>query len=159
MTLKHKIFLIAGFISVNTFAQRFNWSASAGYPAIANGYLGAVDLTTDAQGNVYTFDYANLDQVCQGDTIERVSNGSNLFVYKFDSNGELIWGKAFGAGAGGGSVVPLNLEIGSDNNLYALVHITSNTIVTEYSTFQANSHPKVILSNNKNGKLQWVKFG
>ena len=157
MTLKHTLFFIAAIISVNTFAQRFNWSSSAGYPATANGYLGAVDLTTDAQGNVYTFDYANLDQVCQGDTIERVSNGSNLFVYKFDSNGELIWGKAFGAGAGGGLVVPLNLEIGSDNNLYALVHITSNNIVTEDSTFQANSPSNVILSINQNGMLNWVK--
>ena len=157
MTLKHTLFLIAAFISLNTFAQRFNWSTSAGYPATANGYLGSVDLTTDAQGNVYTFDFANLDQVCQGDTIERVSNGSNLFVYKFDSNGELIWGKAFGAGSGGGSVVPLNLEFGPDNNLYALVHITSNNIVTEDSTFQANSPSNVILSINQNGMLNWVK--
>ena len=155
MTLKHTLFLIAAFISVNTFAQRFNWSTSAGYPAIANGYLGAVDLTTDAQGNVYTFDYANLDQVCQGDTIEKVSNGSDLFVYKFNPNGELIWGKAFGTSSG--LVVPLNLEMGPDNNLYALVHITSNNIVTEDSTFQVISPTNVILNINENGTLNWVK--
>ena len=157
MTLKHTLFLIAAFISVNTFAQRFNWSSSAGYPATANSYLGAVDLTTDAQGNVYTFDYANLDQVCQGDTIERVSNGSNLFVYKFNQNGELIWGKAFGAGEGGGSVVPLNLEMGPDNNLYAVVHINGNDIVSENATFQVISPTNVILSINENGTLNWVE--
>jgi hypothetical protein len=155
MTLKHTLFLIAAFISVNTFAQRFNWSTSAGYPAIANGYLGAVDLTTDAQGNVYTFDFANLDQVCQGDTIEKVSNGSDLFVYKFNPNGELIWGKAFGTSSG--LVVPLNLEMGPDNNLYALVHINSNNIVTEDSTFQVISPTNVILNINENGTLNWVK--
>lgn len=155
MTLKHTLSLIAAFISVNTFAQRFNWSTSAGYPAIANGYLGAVDLTTDAQGNVYTFDFANLDQVCQGDTIEKVSNGSDLFVYKFNPNGELIWGKAFGTSSG--LVVPLNLEVGPDNNLYALVHINSNNILTEDSTFQVISPTNVILNINENGTLNWVK--
>jgi hypothetical protein len=157
MTLKHTLFLIAAFISVNTFAQRFNWSASAGYPAIANSYLGAVDLTTDAQGNVYTFDNANLDQVCQGDTIEKVSGGSNLFVYKFSPNGELIWGKAFGPGPGGGSVVPLNLEMGPDNNLYALVHNSGNLIVTENATFEVNGPTNFILSIDENGTLNWVE--
>jgi hypothetical protein len=157
MTLKHTLFLIAAFISVNTFAQRFNWSASSGYPEIVNSYRGAVDLTTDAQGNVYTFDYANLDQVCQGDTIERVSNGSNLFVYKFNPNGELIWAKAFGSGEAGAAVVPLNLEMGPDNNLYALVHINGNDIVSEDGTFQVISPTNVILCIDENGMLNWVE--
>ncbi|MEZ5172397.1 MAG: T9SS type A sorting domain-containing protein [Bacteroidia bacterium] len=144
-------------ISFLASAQRFDWSTSAGYPAIANGYLGAVDLAADGEGNVYTFDYANLNQVCQGDTIEVVSPGSNLFVYKFSPDGNLIWGKAFGAGSGGGSVTPLNLEIGPDNSLYTLVHINASNIVTEDSIFQVSAPSNIILSINENGNINWVQ--
>lgn len=144
-------------VSNDISAQRFNWSTSAGYPGIANGYLGSVDLTSDPQGNVYTFDFANLNQVCQGDTIELASGGSNLFIYKFNPNGELIWGKAIGTGPGGGSVVPLNLEFGSDNNLYALVHINANNIVTEDSTFLVSGPSNIILNINEDGILNWAK--
>jgi hypothetical protein len=155
--IAHVLCLFMLIFSHELSAQRFNWSTSAGYPGIANGYLGAVDLTSDPEGNVYTFDFANLNQVCQGDTIELVSGGSNLFVYKFNADGELIWGKAFGTGSGGGSVVPLNLEFGSDNNLYALVHINANNIATEDSIFQVNGPSNIILNINEDGVLNWVK--
>jgi hypothetical protein len=138
-------------------AQRFNWSTSAGYPGVANSYYGTVDLATDNDGNVYVMDFANLNQVCQGDTIELVSPGSNLFVYKFSPEGNLIWAKAFGAGSGGGSVTPLNLESGPDNSLFALIHINASNIVTEDSTFQVSAPSNVILNINENGQINWVQ--
>lgn len=156
MTKKYLLFLILG-ISFHASAQRFNWSSSAGYPGIANSYLGAVDLVTDASGNVYTFDYGNLNQVCQGDTIELVSPGSNLFVYKFSPEGNLVWGKAIGPGPGGGSVVPLNLEYGNNNKLFALVHINANNILTEDTTFNVSAPANVILCFDENGDIEWVK--
>jgi hypothetical protein len=145
------------FVSFQAGAQRFNWSSSAGYPVVANSYLGAVDLATDNQGNVYTFDFANLNQVCQGDTIELVSPGSNLFIYKFDPEGNLIWGKAFAAGSGGGDVNPLNLEWGPDNSVFALVHINASNIISEDSTFLVSAPSNVILNINENGGINWVK--
>ncbi len=154
-TVSLAILILSLSFSVN--AQRFNWSSSAGYPAIANSYLGAVDLVTDASGNVYTFDYANLNQVCQGDTIELVSPGSNLFVYKFNPEGNLIWGKAFGVGSGGGSVTPLNLESGPDNSLFALVHINASNLITEDSLFQVSAPSNVILNIDENGSINWVQ--
>lgn len=154
---KKYITLFILLISFQAFGQRINWSESAGYPGIANSYLGAVDLTTDAEGNVYTFDFANLDQVCQGDTIELVSPGSNIFMYKFDPEGNLIWGKAFGTGSGGGDVNPLNLEWGPDNSLFALVHINASNIVSEDSTYLVSAPSNVILNINENGGINWVK--
>jgi hypothetical protein len=153
---KRYLSMILLLISFEAGAQRFNWSSSAGYPAIANSYLGAVDLVSDASGNVYTFDNANLNQVSQGDTIELVSPGSNLFMYKFNPEGNLIWGKSFGAGPGGGSVTPLNLEYGTDNRLYALVHINANDIVSEDSTFEVNAPVNVILCLTEDGELEYV---
>lgn len=154
---KKYLSLILLLISFEAGAQRFNWSSSAGYPGIPNSYLGAVDLVTDDQGNVYTFDFANLAQVCQGDTIEPVSPGPNIFIYKFGPLGELIWGKAFGAGSGGGNVTPLNLESGPDNSLFALVHINASNIVSEDSTYLVSAPSNVILNINENGSINWVQ--
>jgi hypothetical protein len=138
-------------------AQRFNWSTSAGYPGINNSYFGSVDLATDNDGNAYVFDYANIDQVCQGDTIPLASSGYNMYLYKFNPSGELLWGKAFGPGPGGATVTPLNLEFGSDNTLYALVHINASNIITYDSTYTAAGPSNVILSISENGALNWAK--
>lgn len=137
-------------------AQRFDWSTSAGYPGVANSYLGTVDLATDQEGNAYVMDYANTRQVCQGDTIELASSGYNLFLYKFNPEGDLIWGRAFGPGPGGATVKPLNLEFGPDNNLYALVNINANNIITQDSTYIISGPDNLILSINENGTINWI---
>lgn len=118
-------------ISISIQAQRFNWSTSAGYPGINNSYYGTVDLATDSNGNAYVMDNANLPQVCQGDTFNVNGSGYAMFIYKFNSSGELIWGRSYGTNAG--IVTPLNLEMGNDGNLYALAHInaTSNIYTSE----------------------------
>ena len=146
--------LLAFLISQTVLAQRFIWSESAGYQGVANSYNGTVDLCTDQQGNAYVFDYANGNQVCQNQTIQLVASGYNLFLYKFNPNGNLAWGKAFAPG-GGGSVTPLNLEMGTDNKLYALVHINGNNIISEDTTVLATSPTNVILCIDTAGNLEW----
>lgn len=136
-------------------AQRFNWSTSAGYPGVANSYLGAIDMATDDLGNVYVFDYANLPQVSQGVTINQNGSGMTLFVYKYSPNGELLWGKSIGTNAG--SLTPLNLEFGSDGKLYALVHTNSNDVITETETFSITGPVNLILSIDTDGEVLWVK--
>lgn len=156
-TIKQSLAIIAflSLISSAMQAQRFNWSASAGYPAVANSYLGAVDLVTDNLGNVYTFDFANLDQVCQGDTIELISQGTNLFVYKFNPEGELIWGKSYGTTSG--IVTPLNIEMGSDGKLYVLAHTNSNNILSENSSLILSGPTNFILCLESDGEPSWAQ--
>ena len=136
-------------------AQRFNWSTSAGYPGVANSYAGAVDMATDIEGNVYVFDYANLPQVSQGVTINQNGTGMTLFVYKYSPSGELLWGKSIGTNAG--SLTPLNLEMGTDGRLYALVHTNTNNVITETETFSVAGPVNLILAIDSQGVVEWVK--
>jgi len=142
--------------SSSALAQRFNWSTSAGYPGVANSYYGTVDLATDTEGNAYVMDYANLPQVCQGDTFTINGSGYAMFIYKFSPSGELIWGNSYGTNAG--SVSPLNLEMGSDGNLYALAHINgTNNIYTSEDTFLVAGPSNIILSIAPSGMVNWVQ--
>lgn len=154
----HKILFFILFVfgvCTFSFSQRFNWSTSAGYPGVSNSYLGAVDMATDEDGNVYVFDYANLPQVSQGVTINQNGSGMTLFIYKYDAEGDLNWGKSIGTNAG--SLTPLNLEFGSDGKLYALVHSNSNDVITETETFSVTGPANLILSIDTNGIVDWVK--
>ena len=138
------------------YAQRFNWSNNAGYPGINNSYYGSLDLCTDNEGNVDTFDFANSNQSCENQTKPLSSNGYNLFLYKFSPSGSFVWGKAFGPGPDGSIVTPMNLEIGPDNKIYALVHINGDNIVTENNTFNLNGPSNVILCANTEGEIEWA---
>jgi hypothetical protein len=145
------------FVCILTFAasaQRFDWSTSAGYPAINNSYNGALDLATDADGNAYVFDFANLAQVCQGTTVEVNGSGYALFVYKFNASGELLWARSFGTDAG--IVTPLNLVMGSDGFLYALVHTNTSDIYSDEGVFSVSGPKNVILKINSDGVLESV---
>jgi hypothetical protein len=96
-------------------------------------------------------DYANLPQVCQGVTIEMNGTGMVLFMYKFNPEGQLLWGKSFGTQAG--SLTPLNMEYGSDGNIYALAHTNSSGIISESTSFPINGPVNVILCINPDGTL------
>lgn len=151
MTIRFCFLSVFVFIVGLCNAQRFNWSTSAGYPGVANSYVGAIDMATDEDGNVYVMDYANLPQVCQGVTIEMNGTGMVLFMYKFNPEGQLIWGKSIGTDAG--SLTPLNIEYGSDGNIYALAHTNSSGIFSESATFPINGPVNVILTLNTDGEL------
>ena len=154
--MKFLLTLSAVFFSLTSQAQRFNWSTSAGYPGINNSYFGTVDLATDSDGNVYVVDNANLPQVSQGDTFLINGSGTAMFIYKFNSSGELIWGNSYGTNAG--VVTPLNLEMGSDGNLYALAHINGTSdIYTETDTFDVPGPTNVILSISPTGNVNWAE--
>jgi hypothetical protein len=154
--MKFILLLLTALFSLTSQAQRFNWSTSAGYPGINNSYYGTVDLATDSDGNVYVVDNANLPQVSQGDTFLINGIGTAMFIYKFNSSGELIWGNSYGTNAG--VVTPLNLEMGSDGNLYALAHINGTSdIYTSTDTFDVPGPTNVILSISPTGTLNWAE--
>lgn len=133
-------------------AQRFDWSASAGYPGINNSYAGAEDLAVDAEGNVYVFDSANLAQESQGVAVELSTTGTNLFVYKYDSNGILVWGRAVGTTSG--IMTPLNMEMGSDGKLYILVHVNGGGVFSGSESFSLITPVNAILRMSLDGVLE-----
>jgi hypothetical protein len=135
-------------------AQRFDWSTSAGYPGINNSYSGAEDLAVDADGNVYVFDSANLAQESQGVAVELSTAGTNLFVYKYDPDGNLIWGRSIGSA--NGIITPMNLELASDGKLYLLANVNGSGIVSGTETFSLTGQVNAIMRMSLDGVLEAV---
>lgn len=137
------------------FAQKFDWVTGAGYATVNASSYGAIALARDSQGNLYTMDYANDIQACQGQTATPYGypgGGANAFLYKFDAAGTLIYMKAIGW-----SFNPLNITVGEDDNLYLLGASFSNA-------FQINDNPLLVIPNRNyllklspDGNLIWHK--
>lgn len=133
--------------SIVTHAQRFEWATTGGYATtIANGYFGTLDLAKDSQNNLYTADQANLAQQCQGDTVQPVG-GSSSFIYKFNSNGELL--NLFNLG---GQNLVLNLEVGENDNLYILLFTLTSELLLENQTITGlDDHHNYVFKFSSNG--------
>ena len=69
--MKKSFTLILALLAVQAlFAQRFDWATTGGASGIANSFGGALDIARDPQGNIYTVDFSNHAQQCQGDTLQ-----------------------------------------------------------------------------------------
>ena len=141
-------------------SQRFDWVSTAGYASVANSYNGAIAIAKDSQGNLYTLDAANATQQCQGVSATPFSGGSNMFLYKFNASGEIIYIKPIG-----GNYVAQNLVIGENDNVYVLGSL-SGTGQIQYGTetFTDTENRNYVFKFNPNGDLIWraksnVSFG
>ena len=145
-----KFTLLLLFMSAFIQAQRFDWVATAGYSGVANSVQGAVAIARDSQGNVYTLNSANGQQICQGVTAN--PSGNDIFLYKFNSSGNLLYIKPIGT-----SFSPLNIVVGENDNVYvlgALLGTSSIKINNDVITDTANRN--YIFKLDPSGNLLWI---
>jgi hypothetical protein len=141
-------------ISVQSlFAQRFSWATSGGYAGIANSFNGAIDIARDPEGNIYTMDFGNGNQQCQGDTISPFSSYT-AFIYKFNPQGQLLLINRIGALSG--NFYPYNLETDDGGNLYVLGQPTGvNFIIVNEDTISAIGNTNQLIKIDGAGNFVW----
>jgi hypothetical protein len=139
--------------SILSQAQRFDWATSGGYQGVANSFNGAVDIAVDPDGNIYTMDYGNGMQLCQGQTFSQFDSYT-AFIYKFNAEGELLLVNRIGAE--GGDFYPYNIECDDQGNIYILgqpngvteININENIVAAAGNTNQ-------LIKINSEGIFQW----
>ena len=147
-----KFTLLLLFLSAFTQAQRFDWVTRAGYSGVANSVQAAVAIARDSQGNLYTLNSANGQQICQGVTADAI--GNSTFLYKFNAAGVLQYIKTIGF-----SFVPLNIQIGENDNLYVLGSLRgTNSLVIGTETFVGVQDRNYIIKFDPMGALIWKTF-
>ena len=135
------------------FAQRFNWATSGGYVGIANSFNGAIDIAEDPQGNVYTMDFGNGLQQCQGDTIDKLSSYTT-FIYKFNPQGTLL--SISRVGALSGSFYGYNLETDDAGSVYVLGQPSGVTsIIINDDTVAALGNTNQLIKIDASGNFAW----
>ncbi len=135
------------------FAQRFNWATSGGYAGIANSFNGAIDIAVDPQGNIYTMDFGNGLQQCQGDTIDKLSSYTT-FIYKFNPQGALL--SISRVGALSGDFYGYNLETDDAGSVYILGQPNGVTsIIINDDTVSAIGNTNQLIKIDANGNYAW----
>lgn len=120
--MKNKYLILLSFhliilLSYNTlsFSQSFNWAKKAGGNSEDFGY----GISTDANGNAYVT--GQFSGTATFGTIQLVSYGEgDIFVAKYDANGNYIWAKKAGGNSGD---IGIDISTDANGNSYVTGHL------------------------------------
>ena len=76
-----------------------------------------IPVAVDPAGNVYTLIHTNTDAIIQGDTIQALTASQGIVITKFDTAGNLLWGKM--VNCDGGVLSAEKLAVDNTGAVYA----------------------------------------
>ncbi len=129
-----------------------NWSTSAGY---FNGPSKTVDGVVDNSDNVYVLGTFEGQQITFGSTTLNNSGQIDIFLVKYDYNGNVIWAKSFG---NIGNDTPTAMEIDQNGSLLITGHFSSQNLTFGSTTLQTNGAKDIfIVKIDNSGSVLWAK--
>ncbi len=155
MRKKGLLLIILAFTSMNSilFAQvsGWQWVKSAG----GSAYDIATSVKTDALGNCYVTGYFESPTLYFGTDSLKSAGGYDIFIAKYDINGNLLWVKS----AGGKSLDQSNsIAVDASGNIYVAGYFQSDTINFDSITLINNGTYNLFLAKyDNNGKVIWAK--
>ena len=154
--MKKSILICFTILSSQLFAQRFDWATTGGAAGIANSFYGAVDIARDLQGNIYTMDFSNHAQQCQGDTLQPIQGGVSTYIYKFNAQGELLFMNR--VGPVNGAFNAFNIETDDAGSLYLLGQPNGvGSIVVNEDTVPTVASTNQLIKMDSLGNFIWIK--
>ena len=147
-------------------ANAWNQSTFAAQAYGGGGFETTVGIATDAAGNIYsTGTLAGAIDVDPSPTstatLSQVGGGVDIWITKFNSSGEYIWGKVFGGTDGD---VPYGIDVDSNGNVF-VVGTYAGTVDfdpgagTTSRTSRGNDD-NFVIKLTTDGNFAWVKeFG
>lgn len=131
-----------------------------------DAYWWWVNLTTDSLGNAYvsgatttlnsSYATSGAHQTMVNSTY--INSTTNGIIFKFDSNGNRLWGTYYG-GTSGTHIK--GIKIDSENNVIVTGHTSSETNISTLGSFQPNMRGIVdafLVKFNSNGIRQWGTY-
>jgi hypothetical protein len=115
----------------------------------------ATGVTRDGNGNIYLTGYFSSMHISFGTTILTNTGGENIFLVKYDANGNVIWAKS----AAGGNYDESN-SVATDvyGNCYIAGHFTGPNIIFGNDTLtNAGSENMFIAKYDPSGNPVWAK--
>ena len=144
-------FIVLYLFPLALLAQDFDWiwARQAG----GNSYNSGREIVADGDGNVYVTGFFQ-GVSAFGDHTITSQGGFDIFVAKYNSDGEALWA----AGMGGASLdYGISLDVDADQNVY-LTGYFGGTMNTDAGTVTAVGIRDVFVAKyNAEGQLQWIK--
>ncbi len=130
----------------------FQW-ARLGSAGNTSGYLTSRSVTTDNQNNVIISGDYNKQIEFSGNMLP-ATNATNIFIVKYDANGNVLWTKA---GVSGSICWFTDLTTDASNNIYGTGKI-STPITFGASTIQNHSGDDMVIAKfDASGALSWMQ--
>jgi hypothetical protein len=131
------------------------WARNTASPG--GGFNEGKSITTDAAGNVLVAGTFYLSSIAFGTNTLTGTAAINMFVTKYDNNGNVIWAKT-AASAGTGSINHTATGITTDasNNVY-ITGANGASTLTIGSVVLANSSGAYVAKLDASGTCQWAK--
>ena len=147
-------------------ANAWNQSTFAAQTYGGGGFETTVGIATDAAGNIYsTGTLAGAIDVDPSPTstatLSQVGGGVDIWITKFNSSGDYIWGKAFGGTDGD---VPYGIDVDSNGNVF-VVGTYAGTVDFDpgagtTSRTSRGNNDNFVVKLTTDGNFAWVKeFG
>jgi hypothetical protein len=147
-------------------ANAWNQSTFAAQAYGGGGFETTVGIATDAGGNIYsTGTLAGAIDVDPSPTstatLSQVGGGVDIWITKFNSSGDYIWGKAFGGTDGD---VPYGIDVDSNGNVF-VVGTYAGTVDFDpgagtTSRTSRGNNDNFVVKLTTDGNFAWVKeFG
>lgn len=122
---------------------------------IGDGDVVATSMCADNSGYLYVTGYYSGKHLYIADTVLVNQGISNIFIVKYDANGNLQWAKTFG---GDGLDIANSIKITGDTTIYIGGKFSSTKISFDTDTLTNNgSFDAFILQCNENGNINWAQ--
>lgn len=136
------------------------WAKSAGNNS--NDY--ATSIICDAPGNILVVGDFYGDSIIFGSTILINSGVDNVFIAKYDANGNVLWAKSAGGSGGSQKANSVTTNISGKGNIYVVGYFYSKSIIFGYDTL-TNSDTNIysgttdmfIVKYDTDGNEIWAK--
>ena len=127
------------------------WAKSAGGNFIDYGRAIAVD----ARENVYVTGSFESTTVTLGATILKNAGGADIFVVKYDPNGEVLWAKSIG---GGKDERSYDIAVDARENVHITGYFKSSPLILGATTLRnAGFLDILVVKYDPNGQVLWAK--
>ena len=124
------------------------WAKSAG----GIGYDLAYSVAVDDSGNAYVAGYFNSPTITFDSTTLTNAGSSNIFLVKYDANGNVLWAKS----AGGGSAT--SIAVDASGNIYVTGYFSNSTLIFGSTTLTNAGYDDIFLAKyDVNGNVLWAK--
>ena len=114
----------------------------------------ALSIDEDAFGNVYIAGYFHSSQFHFGGTTITNNGSVDMFVIKYDANGNELWGKGFG---GTDNDYGQEISIGPSGGVYIAGFYTSPRLIFGGDTLNSDAGDGFVLKYDANGNEIWAK--
>ena len=150
---RYLTFILISFITSSLYAQQtnFDWAIQCGNPPNTTD-----TRTCMASGNDGTFILAGefLDEASFGDVILNSNGGTDVFIVRYDADGEVMYGYQLGAGD---YEFIQDVETDDDGNVYVLGYFYGTTQIGNESFTSYGSQDIFLAKLDENGNVSWSR--